>query len=120
MKLFIGNLSSDVTSEQLFTAFEEHGWVDSVEMVKDSESGASKGFGFVVMSTYTDGMKALSGLNGKELFGTTIEVSEDRRDRSDRREFEERRSPEPRRKNPDRRSTESDRRDISNRRHDSE
>jgi len=118
MKLFVRNLSLDVTSDQLMEAFEEHGWVDSVDIIKNGETGDSMGFGFVVMSTYTDGQKAVSGLNGKELFGKTIEVTEDRRDRSERREFEERRGPEPRRKLSDRRADYSDRREDTNRRHD--
>ena len=103
MKLFVGNLSKEVTADQLLKVFEEHGWVDSVEIIKESESGISMGIGFVVMSTYTDGQKAMDGLNGKEIFGQTIDVSEDRRDRSDRREFVERRDGIPRRKLADRR-----------------
>ena len=118
MKLFVRNLSKDVTSVQLLKAFEEHGWVDSVDIIKNGKTGESMGFGYVVMSTYTDGQKAVKGLNGKELFGRTIEVTEDRRDRSERREFEERRSPEPRRKLADRRAEHIDRRDEENRRHD--
>ncbi len=117
MKLFVRNLSKDVTSDQLLKAFEEHGWVDSVDIIKNDETGESMGFGYVVMSTYTDGQKAVKGLNGKELFGRTIEITEDRRDRSDRREFEERRSPEPRRILSDRRSENTNRRDEENRRH---
>ena len=107
----------DVTSEQLLEAFEEHGWVDSVDIIKNGDTGKSLGFGFVVMSTSADGQKAVIGLNGKELFGSIIDVTEDRRDRSERREFEERRGPEPRRKLSDRRSEHMDRRDEDNRRH---
>ena len=118
MKLFVRNLSSDVTSDQLLEVFEEHGWVDSVDIIKNGKTGESLGFGFVVMSTSSDGQKAVNGLNGKELFGRTIEVTEDRRDRSERREFEERRSPEPRRKLSDRRSEATERRDEENRRRD--
>ena len=118
MKLFVKNLSLDVTAEQLLKAFEEHGWVDSVDIIKNGNTGESLGFGFVVMSTSVDGQKAVTGLNGKELFGSVIEVTEDRRDRSERREFEERRSPEPRRKLSDRRADHSNRRDEENRRHD--
>lgn len=116
MKLFVGNLSKKVTADQLLKVFEEHGWVDSVEIIKESESGISMGFGFVVMSTSTDGQKAIDGLNGKEIFGQTIDVSKDRRDRSDRREFVERRSGIPRRKLADRR-LDSERRLPDDRRH---
>lgn len=118
MKLFVRNLSLDVTSDQLLKAFEKHGWVDSVDIIKNGETGESLGCGFVVMSTSSDGLKAMKGLNGVKLFGKTIEVTEDRRDRSERREFEERRSPEPRRKLSDRRADQTDRRDEENRRHD--
>ncbi|TFB12481.1 RNA-binding protein [Candidatus Marinimicrobia bacterium MT.SAG.3] len=118
MKLFVKNLSLDVTADQLLEAFEEHGWVDSVDIINNGITGESLGFGFVVMSTSADGHKAVIGLNGKELFGSIIEVTEDRRDRSERREFEERRGPEPRRKLSDRRSEHNDRRDEENRRHD--
>lgn len=117
MKLFVRNLALDVTSDQLMDAFEEHGWVDSVDIIKNGDTGESMGFGFVVMSTSADGQKALSGLNGKELFGSVIEVTEDRRDRSERREFEERRDREPRRKLSDRRADLSERRNEDNRRH---
>ena len=118
MKLFVRNLSPDVTPDQLLEVFEKHGWVDSVDIIKNGETGESLGCGFVVMSTSSDGQKAIERLNGKELFGKTIEVTEDRRDRSERREFEERRSPEPRRKLSDRRADLTDRRDEDNRRHD--
>lgn len=118
MKLFVRNLSPDVTSDQLLEAFEKHGWVDSVDIIKNGETGVSLGCGFVVMSTFSDGQKAMEKLNGNQLFGRTIEVTEDRRDRSERREFEERRGPEPRRKLADRRAEQSDRRDEANRRHD--
>ena len=117
MKLFVKNLSLDVTAEQLLKAFEEHGWVDSVDIIKNGNTGESLGFGFVVMSTSADAQKAVTGLNGKELFGSIIEVTEDRRDRSERREFEERRSHEPRRKLSDRRADSEERRDEENRRH---
>jgi len=117
MKLFVRNLSPDVTSDQLLEAFEKHGWVDSVDILKNGETGESLGCGFVVMSTSSDGLKAMKGLNGAILFGKTIEVTEDRRDRSERR-FEERRSHEPRRKLTDRRADQTDRRDEENRRHD--
>lgn len=116
MKLFVKNLSLDVTAEQLLEAFEEHGWVDSVDIIKNGNTGESLGFGFVVMSTSADAQKVVIGLNGKELFGSIIEVTEDRRDRSERREFEERRSPEPRRKLSDRRADDTERRDEENRR----
>ena len=51
MKLFVKNLSLDVTAEQLLKAFEEHGWVDSVDIIKNGNTGESLGFGLLVMST---------------------------------------------------------------------
>ena len=116
MKLYVGNLPPEVSADDLIKAFEEHGWVDSVEIVKDHEDGKSLGFGFVVMSTYTDGQKALEGLDAKEKFGRILDVHEDRRDRAERREFNERRSGIPRRKLSDRRKA-TNRRDVDDRRH---
>jgi len=117
MKLYVGNLPLEVSADDLLKRFEEHGWVDSVEIVKEHEDGKSLGFGFVVMSTFTDGQKAVEGLNEKESFGRILDVHEDRRDRLERREFTERRDGVPRRKLSDRRES-SDRRDEDNRRHD--
>ena len=102
MKLFVGNLPPEVSAEELLKLFEEHGWVDSVEIIKDHENGKSMGFGFVIMSTSTDAQKALEGLNDKEKF--------------ERREFSERRSGILRRKLSDRRK-DSERRDEDDRRH---
>jgi len=116
MKLYVGNLPPEVGADELLKTFEEHGWVDSVEIVKDDGNGKSLGFGFVVMSTSTDAQKALEGLDGKEKFGRILDVHEDRRDRAERREFEERRSGNPRRILSDRRKA-SDRRDEDDRRH---
>ena len=116
MKLFVGNLPPEVSAEELLKLFEEHGWVDSVEIIKDHENGKSMGFGFVIMSTSTDAQKALEGLNDKEKFGRILDVHEDRRDRAERREFSERRSGILRRKLSDRRK-DSERRDEVDRRH---
>ena len=117
MKLYVGNLPPEVSADDLLKLFEKHGWVDSVEIVKEDENGKSMGFGFVIMSTFTDAQKAIEGLNDKENFGRVLDVHEDRRDRLDRREFTERRSGAPRRKLSDRRQS-SQRRDEDNRRHD--
>ncbi len=117
MKLYVGNLPPEVGADELLKLFEKQGWVDSVEIVKEHENGKSLGFGFVVMSTFTDAQKAIEGLNDKEHFGRILDVHEDRRDRLDRREFTERRNGVPRRKLSDRRES-SERRDDDNRRHD--
>lgn len=117
MKLYVGNLPPEVSTDELLKLFEEHGWVDSVEIVKEHDNDKSLGFGFVIMSTYTDARKAIEGLNDKESFGKILDVHEDRRDVLDRREFTERRGGEPRRKLSDRRES-SNRRDEDNRRHD--
>jgi cold-inducible RNA-binding protein len=78
MKLYIGNLSRDTAEGDLRTAFEAHGQIVSVNIIKDKFSGDSKGFGFVEMSSKAEGEAAIAGLNGKELNGRSLNVSEAR------------------------------------------
>jgi cold-inducible RNA-binding protein len=78
MKLYIGNLSRETAEGDLRQAFEAHGQVVSATIIKDKFSGDSKGFGFVEMSSKEEGEAAISGLNGKELNGRTLNVSEAR------------------------------------------
>ncbi len=78
MKLYIGNLSRDTAEGELRQAFEAHGQVTSVNIIKDKFSGDSKGFGFVEMSSKAEGEAAIANLNGQELKGRTINVSEAR------------------------------------------
>ena len=87
MNIFVGNLSRDVSEEDLKQAFETFGQVKSAAVIKDKFSGESRGFGFVEMPSKDEAQSALSGLNGKELKGMAIKVNEarPREDRSDGR-----------------------------------
>jgi len=64
-KLYVGNLSYDATEEELKTLFSQAGMVQSVAIVKDRETGRSKGFAFVEMSNQAEAQAAISQLNGK-------------------------------------------------------
>lgn len=77
-KLYVGGLAYAVTEEELRTMFAEHGTVTSAVVIKDRETGQSKGFGFVEMSTEEECAKAISELNGKEVSGRTLTVNEAR------------------------------------------
>jgi RNA recognition motif-containing protein len=78
MNIYVGNMSYDVTEADLQVAFEAFGAVTSVSIIKDQYSGQSKGFGFVEMPTASEAQAAISGLNGKELRGRTLNVNEAR------------------------------------------
>lgn len=89
-KLFVGGLAYSVTDEELNEFFAAVGTVLSASVIKDRETGRSKGFGFVEMEDADLAQKAIDALNGKELNGRTVAVSEakPRTDRSnDRRDF---------------------------------
>jgi RNA recognition motif-containing protein len=75
-KLFVGNLAFSVTSEMLQQSFSECGSVDSSTVITDRETGRSKGFGFVEMSTDTEAQTAISRFNGAELGGRALTVNE--------------------------------------------
>ncbi len=77
-KIFVGNLSFDTTSAQLESLFSEVGPCESASVVTDRNTGRSRGFGFVEMSSAADAQKAISTLNGRELEGRTLNVSEAR------------------------------------------
>ena len=64
VKLYVGNLSYTTTEEDLRTLFAQAGTVASVALIKDRETGRSKGFGFVEMSTQVEAQKAISMFNG--------------------------------------------------------
>lgn len=74
-KLFVGNLSFQTTESDVAGAFEACGAVESVSIVTDRMSGRSRGFGFVVMSD-EDADKAIASLNGSQLGGRSLTVSE--------------------------------------------
>ncbi len=77
-KLFVGGLSWGTTEEGLRNAFAAVGTVESAVVITDKFSGKSKGFGFVEMSSDDEAAKAVEALNGKELDGRTLTVSEAR------------------------------------------
>lgn len=78
MKLYVGNLSYEMTEEDLSQTFGEFGQVESAAIIKDKYSGQSKGFGFVEMGSKSAGQAAIDGLNGKELKGRALTVNEAR------------------------------------------
>jgi len=75
MNIYVGNLSYEVTEEDLQKAFEAFGQIESVKIIKDNYSGRSKGFGFVEMANNADAQAAINGLNDKELKGRTLKVN---------------------------------------------
>lgn len=86
MNIYVGNLSNDATEADLRQAFEAFGQVSSATVIKDRFSGESRGFGFVEMPTKDEAQAALSGLNGQDLKGRSLKISEARpkQDRGDR------------------------------------
>jgi len=78
MNIYVGNLSYEITEEDLRQAFEPFGQVESVSIIKDKYSGQSKGFGFIEMPSKAEAQAAIDGLNGKELKGRTLNVNEAR------------------------------------------
>lgn len=78
MKLYVGGLAYTVTDKELETLFAEQGKVVSVSVIKDRDSGQSKGFGFIEMADVNEAQKAIKELNGKELSGRSIIVNEAR------------------------------------------
>jgi len=78
MNIYVGNLSYDLTDEDLRLAFESYGQVESAKVIKDKYNGQSKGFGFVEMPAKAEAQSAINGLNGKELKGKTLNVNEAR------------------------------------------
>ena len=78
MKLYVGGLAYSVTDEELEKLFAEHGAVASAKVIKDRDSGQSKGFGFVEMNEEKDGQAAITTLNGKDFNGRSIVVNEAR------------------------------------------
>ena len=78
MNIYVGNLSWQMTDEDLRTLFEQYGSVTSAKIVKDKTSGRSKGFGFVEMPDDEASKKAIAGLDGTTKDGRTIKVTEAR------------------------------------------
>lgn len=84
MNIYVGNLSYEMTEEELRREFEAFGEVESVDIIADKYSGRSKGFGFVKMPSVSEGQTAIAELNGKMLKDRTLSVNP-ARDRSDNR-----------------------------------
>ena len=78
MNIYVGNLSYEATEEDLKEAFEIFGEVNTVKIIKDNYTGRSKGFGFVEMPAKAKAQSAIEGLNGKDLKGRNLNVSEAR------------------------------------------
>ena len=75
-KLYVGNLSYEVDSSNLQEIFAAHGTVESAEIIQDRDTGRSKGFGFVQMSSDDEATAAISALNGQEYGGRALTVNE--------------------------------------------
>lgn len=78
MNIYVGNLSYQMTEEDLQQLFEEFGGVTRVNIIKDRETGRSKGFGFVEMNDEEDGEKAIEALDGEENNGRNLRVNKAR------------------------------------------
>ena len=76
MKLYVGNLSFNTSTSDLEQVFGEIGTVESTNIIEDRETGRSRGFGFVEMSTKEEGENAIAALNGKEIDGRELKVNE--------------------------------------------
>src|SRR5947209_3867135 len=75
-KLYVGNLTYEVTNSELEKLFAAHGTVESAQVIMDRETGRSKGFGFVEMKTDQEAQAATAALNGKEVNGRALTVNE--------------------------------------------
>jgi cold-inducible RNA-binding protein len=85
MNIYVGNLSKDVTDDDLQGLFSEFGQIKSVKVIRDLFSGESKGFGFVEMPGLSEAQKAINELNTKEVKGKKIVVNEARPKTENRR-----------------------------------
>lgn len=76
MNIFVGNLSYTTTEESIRALFEPYGEVTSAKIINDRETGRSRGFSFVDMPNESEGRAAIAALNGRDLDGRAIRVSE--------------------------------------------
>ncbi|MGI8468481.1 MAG: RNA recognition motif domain-containing protein [Pyrinomonadaceae bacterium] len=75
-KLYVGNLSFNTSAQDLEKIFGEIGTVESANLIEDRETGRSRGFGFIEMSSKEEAQNAISSLNGKEIDGRALTVNE--------------------------------------------
>ena len=75
MKLYVGNLAFDTSSNDLQTLFAEAGTVENISLIEDREIGRSRGFGFVEMSSKEEGAAAIEKFNGHDLGGRALKVN---------------------------------------------
>ena len=78
MRIYVGNFGFDTREEELRQAFEAHGQVQEVAMIRDRDTGRSKGFAFIEMPTGSEAEAAIGALNGQEFGGRPITVNEAR------------------------------------------
>ena len=78
MRLYVGNISFNATQDSLREAFSAFGEVSTISVVTDRDPGQPRGFGFVEMSSDSEGQAAINGLNGTELEGRALNVNEAR------------------------------------------
>jgi RNA recognition motif-containing protein len=78
MKIYVGNISFETTEADLEQAFSQYGDVKSVNIIKDRDTGRSRGFGFVEMRDGQAGQQAISGLNNQQIAGRAVTVNEAR------------------------------------------
>jgi len=78
MKLYVGNLSFETTENDLQDLFEQHGAVNEVHLVMDRMTGKSRGFAFVTMNDDAQANAAMSAINGQDLNGRSLKISEAR------------------------------------------
>jgi len=76
MKLYVGNLSFDTTTQDLEELFAQSGTVQSANIINDRETGRSRGFGFVEMSSKEEGEAIIAEFNGKDVNGRSLTVNE--------------------------------------------
>ena len=76
MNLYVGNLSFETSTNDLETMFAKAGTVEKVSLIEDRETGQSRGFGFVEMSTKEEGAAAIAQFNGQDFGGRTLKVNE--------------------------------------------
>lgn len=76
MKLYVGNLDFQTSTDDLEELFSQSGTVESANIINDRDTGRSRGFGFVEMSSKEEGQAAIAALNGKEVNGRSLTVNE--------------------------------------------